>query len=84
MKPILTSRLSRSASVQTSGIIVGGHSRAINAIEAQVRCEVQQKYAEQWKTAGLLRRWLLQRTIKREIAQQVVNRTQHISADSMF
>lgn len=67
-----------------SGVVAGGFERAIKGIEAEIRPEVEAKHADEWNTCGLLKRWFMLRRIEREIAEQVAQRSQHISPDSLF
>jgi hypothetical protein len=66
------------------GFVVNGHERAIAGIKAEVRVEIEQKYADELSESGIFRRWFLSRRIHREIASCVDDRSAHISADSIF
>lgn len=61
-----------------------GYERAIGAIEAEVRPEVEQRYCDEWNASGLIKRWFLLRRIKREIAVRVAERAAKISAEALF
>ena len=68
-----------------SSVVADGHQRARKGIEAEVRPEIEQKYAEQWNTSGYLRRWFLQRKINHEVAQQVAQRqAQQAPPDALY
>ncbi|MCA9192791.1 MAG: hypothetical protein KDB03_13540 [Planctomycetales bacterium] len=61
-----------------------GPGRCLRGIEAEVRPRVDQKYAEEWSNAGLIKLWVLPRRIEREIADPFAKRTAHISSKSTF
>lgn len=61
-----------------------GFERALDGIEAEVRPEIEQKYANEWNASGIVRRWFLSRRMEREIADIVAERSRHISAESLF
>lgn len=67
-----------------SSIVENGYDRAWAAIEAEVRREVEARYAPEWTTFGLLQRWRLRRRMKREIKEHVRERMNQISACSLF
>jgi len=68
-----------------STVVADGHARARKGIEAEVRPEIEQKYAEQWNASAYIRRWFLQRKINREVAQQVAERAvQQAPPDALY
>ena len=67
-----------------SSIVENGFDRAWAAVEAEVRREVEARYALEWGTAGLMQRWRLRRRMKREIQERVRERMNPISAYSLF
>jgi hypothetical protein len=69
---------------RTSSFVTDGYDRAVDAIEAAVRHEVEAKHADEWSASGIISRWFLLRRIEREIAEQVAERSKHISPDSLF
>ena len=73
-----------SSSAMCSGFVADGYDRAIDGIEAQVRPEIEQKYAAERNRSGLIKRWLLKRRIEREISHRVAERAARISSDSLF
>ena len=79
-----TTKCAVKADASSSGFVHGGYERAIAAIEAQVRPEVEQKYADEWNASGLIKRWFLLRRMEREIAALVCERVKHISPYSLF
>ena len=78
-----TSRSSESHSESTD-FVADGYERALDGIEADVRPEIERKYADQWNASGLVKRWFLLRRIEREISDRVAERSQHISPTSLF
>lgn len=69
---------------ESTDFIAGGFERALDAIEAEVRPEIERKYADQWNASGLFKRRSLLRRIEREISERVAQRSQHISSTSLF
>ena len=67
-----------------SHFVVDGFERAWEAIEAEVRPEVEEKYAQEWNSSGIIKRWCMLREIEREIADRVSERLKHVSDDAMF
>ena len=67
-----------------SSIVENGFERVWAAVSAEVRRDVEAKYAPEWNVSGLLKRWRLQRRIKREIAERVRERMNPISESSLF
>jgi hypothetical protein len=68
----------------SNGFVVDGYERAIDGIEAQIRPEIEEKYADEWNASGLIKRWILSRKIEKEIMLLVAERSKHISTDSLF
>jgi len=64
--------------------VADGYERVLDGIEAEVRPEIEQKYADEWNASGVFKRWVLLRRIEREIADCVGERSAHISPDSLF
>lgn len=67
-----------------SGFVDNGFERLLDAIEAEVRPEIEQKYADEWNACNIFQRWFLLERIEREIADIVSERTAHVSPDSLF
>jgi len=67
-----------------SSIVENGFDRAWAAVEAEVKREVEARYAPERSTAGLIQRWRLRRRMKREIKERVRERMNQISACSLF
>ena len=75
----------KNAGVQANlDFVVDGFDRAWNAVEAEIKHEVEEKYAQEWNSSGIIKRWRLQRLMEHEIAERVSERLKHISDDSMF
>jgi hypothetical protein len=68
----------------TSGFVVDGYKRAIDGIVAEIRSEIEEKYADEWKASGLIKRWKLSRKIEKEITIRVAERSKHVSPDALF
>lgn len=69
---------------KSSAFVADGHERALQGIEAEIRPMVEQKYADEWSTSGVIKRWFLLRRMEREIAQLLADRSAPISPDSVF
>ena len=67
-----------------NGFVKDGYHRAVVGIEAAIRPKVVEKYAEEWRMSGLIKRWILRRRIEREIFEQVAQASEHVSPDSLF
>ena len=61
-----------------------GYKRVCNAIEADIRPEIERKYADEWNASGLFKRWFLLRRIEQEVSARVVEQSQRISPTSLF
>jgi hypothetical protein len=68
----------------TNGFVVDGYEHAIDGIDAEIRSEVEEKYADEWNASGLIKRWMLSRKIEKEIRTLVTERSKHISPDAHF
>ena len=77
-------RYSRSAAGADFGFVEDGFRRLRAGIDAQVRPEVEARYAEALAAAGLLRRLRIRREMEREIARLVAERTAKVSEQSLF
>ncbi len=67
-----------------SSFVEDGFVRAWDAVEAEVRSEVEEKYAKEWNALGIIKRWRVQRQMEREISERVDERLKHISDYSLF
>ena len=76
--------LSKNVIKSNNGFVVDGYDRALAGIEAAIRPTIEEKYAEEWRMSGLIKRWILRRRIEREISEQVAQASEHISPDSLF
>ena len=76
--------LSKKVFESRNGFVEDGYQRALAGIEAAIRPTVEEKYAEEWRMSGLIKRWILRRRIEREISEQVAQASEHISPDSLF
>lgn len=69
---------------ETFGFVEDGELRLLAAIEAEVRPDIETKFAGQWQEAGLLERWFLLKQIDREVAEAVKERSKHLSPYSLY
>ena len=76
--------LSKNVIKSNNGFVVDGYDRALAGIEAAIRPTIEEKYAEEWRMSGLIKRWILRRRIEREISKQVAQASKQISPDSLF
>ena len=76
--------LSKKVFESSIGFVADGYQRALAGIEATIRPKVEEKYAEDWRNSGLIKRWILGRRIEREISEHVAQASEHISPDSLF
>lgn len=76
--------LSKKVFESRNRFVEDGYQRAVAGIEATIRPKVEDKYAEEWRMSGLLKRWILSRRIELEILEQVAQASEHISPDSLF
>ena len=67
-----------------SGIVADGNRRLAQGIEAEVRREVEAKYADEWNGSGLWNRWRLQKKIDKEVADILSRRLSNVSPESLF
>ncbi|TWU31305.1 hypothetical protein Q31b_58860 [Novipirellula aureliae] len=78
------SRTGTAAADSTSGFVADGYDRLVSAIESDARRNVEEKYADEWNGAGILRRWKLQRQMEAEIAVAVAENLPDVSPDALF
>jgi len=71
-------------SLESTNIVADGYERALDGIEAEVRPEIERKYADKLNASGLFKRWFLLRRIEREISECVVARSRHITSTTLF
>ena len=67
-----------------SGIVAGGLSNLVSGIEAEARRIVEAKYADEWNSSGLVRRWTLQRVMDAEITALVAQQMPDVSPNALF
>jgi len=65
-------------------IVANGHRNLAAGVREEARRVVEAKYAEQWNTSGLVRRWKLQRIMNAEINELVAERMPECSSKTMF
>ena len=68
----------------TPAFVADGYERALDGIEAEIRSEIEQKYAIEWNESGPRQRWHLSRKINKEISARVAERSKHISPHSLY
>lgn len=57
-----------------SDFVADGCDRAWNAMEPEVRQEVEAEFADAWSAAGFVRRWFLRRKINAELERRLAQR----------
>lgn len=67
-----------------SGIVADGYERLVSGVESEARRVVEAKYANEWNSSGLIRRWHLQRKIDADVATLVAKMMPDVSPESMF
>ncbi len=56
---------------RAQGVVQDGQRRLVKAIKPAIREQVESEFSEQWNSAGLLRRLLLTRKIRKEIGKRM-------------
>ncbi|MEM0925028.1 MAG: hypothetical protein AAGJ83_03245 [Planctomycetota bacterium] len=70
--------------VAASGFVHDGYERLVNEAESEARRMVEEKYAEQWNSAGIFQRWTLERKMSAEIASLTSQMMPDVSPESLF
>ena len=52
--------------------------------DSAIRTKIEDKYAEEWRKSGLIKRWILRRRMEHEISKQEAQASKHISRASLF
>lgn len=68
----------------STGFVAGGFDRFVSGVESETRRIVEEKYADEWNTSGLIRRWQLQRRIDAEVAARVPELMPDVSPEAVF
>jgi hypothetical protein len=68
----------------TEGFVQDGYERAIKCLEAEIRAEVEAKYALQLEQFGFFQRQRLRGDLQKEIAGLVAERSKLISQKALF
>jgi hypothetical protein len=86
MKPNKSSTASESRNRDglSSSIVANGRSNLVEAVESRARQLVEAKYAEEWNSAGLIRRWILRRTMNSEIRVLAARLMPEVSPEALF
>ncbi|QEG02110.1 hypothetical protein Mal15_61930 [Stieleria maiorica] len=66
------------------GFVSDGYERAIAGIEAEVRPEIEARYADEWNAAGIFRRRVLRRQIEKEVDRAIEARSDQAPPDGMY
>jgi hypothetical protein len=74
----------RKSAVCCSSIVVNGYSNLVSGVEAEARQTIEAKYAEEWNSAGLIRRMKLKRMMNAEIKELAAKLIPSVSPDAMF
>lgn len=67
-----------------SSIVANGRLNLFEAVESQARQIVEAKYAEEWSSAGLIRRWRLRRMMNLEIRVLAAKLMPEVSPEALF
>lgn len=67
-----------------ASIVENGYSNLISGVESKARQAIEAKYAEEWNSAGLIRRFKLKRMMNAEIKELVKQLTPKVSPDAIF
>jgi hypothetical protein len=68
----------------SSSIVVNGYSNLVSGVDAEARQIIEAKYAEEWNSAGFLRRLKLQRVMNAEIKELAAKLMPKVSPDALF
>lgn len=60
-----------------------GYRRLLLTLEADVRPEVEEEFADRRKAANCFRRWFLDREVEREITRRIEERSRLISVEGL-
>jgi hypothetical protein len=75
---------SRKSVGYSSSIVVNGYSNLVSGAEAEARKIIEEKYADDWNAAGLIRRMKLQRMMNVEIKKLAADLMPKVSPHSLF
>jgi hypothetical protein len=75
---------SRKSAGCSSSIVVNGYSNLVSGVEAEAREIIEAKYADEWNSAGLLRRLKLQLMMNAEIKELAAKLMPNVSPDALF
>lgn len=67
-----------------TGFVANGYSNLMAGVDSEARRIVEAKYADEWNTACLVRRWKLQRVMNTEIKELTGNLMPDVSSEAMF
>lgn len=67
-----------------SDFVANGRRNALNGIDADVRPEIEAKYADEWNRSWYIRRWFLLRKINREVAARIAERANEAPGDVLY
>lgn len=77
-------RKSEQQETESSGFVVDGDERLHAGVAEEARRIIEKKYADEWKSSGIFRRWKLQRIMNIEIAALVTEMKPDVSQDALF
>lgn len=75
---------SRKSAGRSSSIVKNGYSNLVSGVESEARQTIEAKYADEWNSAGLIRRLKLQRIMNAEIEELAANLMPKVSPDAIF
>ncbi len=64
--------------------VADGEDRLVRSVISRARALVEEKYADEWNRSGFLRRWKLQRAMKKEIEELVSQELPDVAPESLF
>ena len=64
--------------------VVDGYNRLENGIADELRPGVEETFAKEFDSAGVIKRWIIRRRIEQELSKQVAEHIAQISTESQF
>lgn len=66
------------------GIVADGYERLVDGVGAEARRIIEAKYADEWNSSGMLKRWKLKKRMDAEIATLAEELMPDVSKDALF
>lgn len=70
--------------MNNSDFVANGRRHALQGIDADVRPELEAKYADELNGLWYVRRWFLRRKINREVAARIAERANEAPPDALY